>query len=258
MSESIPPMPPPLDLPPATLNAPSKAVHPDSAEALQYGRHRVAQELDLISPGVLRSTGTVSRTSLRTRGPQSSAWGPQRRPSSASTAADTTGTNQSESRSRDKRARTPWYALVTKFWTTEISVTVDDGDPRDYLGKTLRAETDEAHGKLTNGALERTFLAYLRTSLALAMTGVIIAQLFRLQHSVNPNPEIGFYVIGVPLAASFIALGVVVLLIGAFRFWRQQRAMLRGKVHAGGWELTAIMMLTIVVSGVLLSYLCAT
>jgi uncharacterized membrane protein YidH (DUF202 family) len=90
------------------------------------------------------------------------------------------------------------------------------------------------------------------------MTGVITAQLFRLQHSMNPNSDIGFYVIGVPLAATFIAIGMVVLLIGAYRFFKQQHAMIRGKVHAGGWELTVIMLLCISVSGVLFFYLCAT
>jgi uncharacterized membrane protein YidH (DUF202 family) len=45
-------------------------------------------------------------------------------------------------------------------------------------------------------ALERTFLDYLRTSLALVMTGVITVQLFRLQHTVAPDPRIGFFVLG--------------------------------------------------------------
>ena len=87
------------------------------------------------------------------------------------------------------------------------------------------------------------------------MTGVIIAQLFRLQHSETPNPELGYYVLGVPLAATFIAFGMVVLFIGAFRFWRQQNALARGKVHAGGWEITAIMAISILVSLCLFSYL---
>lgn len=87
------------------------------------------------------------------------------------------------------------------------------------------------------------------------MTGVITAQLFRLQHALNPDPDIGYFVFGVPLAASFIGSGMVVLLIGAFRFWRQQNAMVRGKVHAGGWEVTGIMVLVIAVSGLLFVYM---
>ncbi|ORY05078.1 hypothetical protein BCR34DRAFT_448932, partial [Clohesyomyces aquaticus] len=131
-------------------------------------------------------------------------------------------------RYRLRRQVPHWYDPVVKFWESQISVTIDEGSHRDHL------------------ALERTFLGYLRTSLALAMTGVLTAQLFRLQHSINPSPTFGFFVLGIPLAATFIGLGALVLLIGAFRFWRQQRAMIRGKVHAGGWEITAIMGLSIV------------
>ena len=89
-------------------------------------------------------------------------------------------------------------------------------------------------------ALERTYLGYVRTSMALVMLGVIVAQLFRLQHTENPNRHIGYFVVGTPLAAILIIAGMSVLLLGAYRTWRQQNAMLRGKIHAGGWEMNAI------------------
>ncbi|KAF1360591.1 hypothetical protein EJ07DRAFT_45487, partial [Lizonia empirigonia] len=116
-----------------------------------------------------------------------------------------------------------WYSPVVKFWTTYVSLTVDEGTQRDHL------------------ALERTFLGYLRTSLILVMTGVIIAQLFRIQRSANPDPKIGFYVIGQPLSAAFISMAIFVLLVGAIRFWRLQDALVRGKALAGGWEVFVIM-----------------
>ena len=97
-------------------------------------------------------------------------------------------------------------------------------------------------------ALERTFLAYLRTSLALAMAGVLTAQLFHLQRSVNPNMTMGFFVIGIPLSATFIGFGIVVLFVGAYRFWLQQNAMVMGKIYAGGWDINCIMILSILVS----------
>jgi uncharacterized membrane protein YidH (DUF202 family) len=87
------------------------------------------------------------------------------------------------------------------------------------------------------------------------MTGVVIAQLFRLQHTENPNRTFGFYVLGIPLAACFIGFGAVVLLVGALRFWRQQEAMIRGKVLRGGWEITLIMIFSIAVSSTLFFYL---
>lgn len=91
-------------------------------------------------------------------------------------------------------------------------------------------------------------MGYLRTSLALSMTGVTIAQLFRLQHSYDPDKDFGFYVIGAPLAACFIISAIFVLSLGAIRFWRQQSAIVRGRVIAGGWEINIIMAGAIVVS----------
>lgn len=73
------------------------------------------------------------------------------------------------------------------------------------------------------------------------MLGVIIAQLLRLQRSENPDPKLGFFVSGVPLASICIIAAVIVLLGGTFRFWRQQNAILRGKVYAGGWEIAIIL-----------------
>ena len=89
-------------------------------------------------------------------------------------------------------------------------------------------------------ALERTFLGYLRTALALSMISVVIAQLYRLEHSPNPDRVFGFFVLGIPLACVCIGAAIMVLLFGAYRCWRQQNAILRGKVHAGGWEVNVI------------------
>lgn len=97
-----------------------------------------------------------------------------------------------------------------------------------------------SHLLLPLAALERTYLGYLRTSLAFSMLSVIIAQLFRLQHTENPDKELGFFIISIPLACICIGAAITVLLLGTYRFWRQQNAILRGKVHAGGWELNTI------------------
>ncbi|KAF2277433.1 uncharacterized protein EI97DRAFT_374682 [Westerdykella ornata] len=120
-----------------------------------------------------------------------------------------------------------WYDPIVKFWTRHISLTIDEAPHRDHL------------------ALERTFLGYLRTSLQFAMTGVIIAQLFTLQRSINPSPTFGFHKLGTPLAAIFVGLAILVLLIGAFRVWKQQNAMVRGKIYSGGWEISTIMLLSL-------------
>lgn len=86
-----------------------------------------------------------------------------------------------------------------------------------------------------------------RTSLALAFLSVIIAQLFRLQHIKHPDPVFGFYVLGKPLSCTCVSAAIVVNLLGTYRFWRQQNAMLRGKVFSGGWEMHATFAVVLVV-----------
>ncbi|RMX98310.1 hypothetical protein D0867_12484 [Hortaea werneckii] len=92
----------------------------------------------------------------------------------------------------------------------------------------------------TPGRPQQCYLGYLRTPLALSMVGVVISQLYRLQHSPSLNPVYGYYVLGNPIACIFHASALVVILVGAVRFSRQQSAMSIGKVHAGGWEVLVI------------------
>ena len=78
---------------------------------------------------------------------------------------------------------------------------------------------------------ERTFLAWLRTSLAFASIGVAITQLFRLNTTINEreglvpaNPE-GTYrlrQVGKPLGATFLGIAIVVLLVGGRRYFESQ------------------------------------
>ncbi|KAL5447688.1 hypothetical protein PMIN07_001810 [Paraphaeosphaeria minitans] len=201
-------------LAPSTLYAAPTPPHHDSEAFLRSDRHRSAQELEPLPHGPARSASRSSRT-LSTR------------PSQTSTATDASG-----SRLGLRRQTPRWYDGAVRFWTSNVSVGIEEGAHRDHL------------------ALERTFLGYLRTSLALAVTGVVVAQLFRLQHASSPNLHIGFFVLGVPLAASFIALGILVLLLGALRFWRQQAALVRGRVWVGGWEVLAIMGASLAITAV--------
>ena len=69
--------------------------------------------------------------------------------------------------------------------------------------------------------------------------GIVIAQLWTLEHSLSPSKVFGYFVLSKPLAVIFQSAALCVVLIGGFRFWRQQSAMAIGKVHAGGWEIIA-------------------
>ncbi|KAL8681643.1 MAG: hypothetical protein Q9186_002240 [Xanthomendoza sp. 1 TL-2023] len=120
-------------------------------------------------------------------------------------------------------------STLKTFWKRHVVVRVPHEACRDHF------------------ALERTYLGYLRTSLALAFLGVFIAQLFRLQHTENPNPVFGFFVLGIPLSCICTGAAILINLLGAYRFWRQQNAMLRGKIQCGGWEVYATLGTVLVV-----------
>ncbi|KAL4746279.1 hypothetical protein BDW72DRAFT_185191 [Aspergillus terricola var. indicus] len=118
---------------------------------------------------------------------------------------------------------------IQRFWTRHVVLTVAQKKNRDYF------------------ALERTFLAYIRTSVILAMQGVLIAQLFRLQFA-GASKGLGYHEVGVPLSVTCHCAAIVTAILGAHRFWKQQSAIALGTVYAGGWELNCIGFLTTAVS----------
>ncbi|EOA86403.1 hypothetical protein ACJQWK_05907 [Exserohilum turcicum] len=227
-SSRAPPLPP-LNLPSAALHIHSSTrsqLHPDSEDAVRFERQRFAKELEPVRRNNKDTTPSEAHAppsfaSLRSRGASANSVRSTSRDDLrryASTQADVDDDTEHGDTPRSKR----FYDALVTFWTTQISLSIDEGAQRDHL------------------ALERTFLGYLRTSLLLVMTGIIIAQLFIVQHSPTPKP-FGFHRIGRPLSATFICLAIVVLIIGALRFWRLQRALVGGKALAGGWEVSAIM-----------------
>ena len=99
-------------------------------------------------------------------------------------------------------------------------------------------------------ALERTYLAWMRTSIKFAHFGVLVAQLFRLPHALLPSSPLvsEFYRLGKPLGLGSIAIAIVVILVGGFRCWQQQQYMISGRIRSCGWELWVIVLCTIGVS----------
>ncbi|KAI1184668.1 hypothetical protein F5B17DRAFT_411165 [Nemania serpens] len=82
-------------------------------------------------------------------------------------------------------------------------------------------------------ALERTFLAWLRTSLAFASIGIAVTQLFRLNTSLaNEQTNRHLQHIGKPLGATFIGISILVLLLGYHRFQQPQQWLMKGKFPA--------------------------
>lgn len=59
----------------------------------------------------------------------------------------------------------------------------------------------------------------------------------RLQHSPTPDPRFGFFVLGKPLSCICHGAAMFVTAIGAYRCWRCQNAITRGKAICGGFEI---------------------
>ncbi|KAI1311457.1 hypothetical protein F5Y03DRAFT_307630 [Xylaria venustula] len=82
-------------------------------------------------------------------------------------------------------------------------------------------------------AVERTFLAWMRTSLAFASIGIAITQLFRLNASLtDERTNQHFRHLGKPLGITFIGVSILVLLLGYQRFYQPQQWLMKGKFPA--------------------------
>ncbi|KAL8778639.1 MAG: hypothetical protein Q9213_007329 [Squamulea squamosa] len=129
---------------------------------------------------------------------------------------------QSAAEAKDNESEGWWKDLVDKYGTVEL----------DNKGSVARDHL----------ALERTFLAWLRTSLAFASIGIAITQLFRLNTTISrreglepKDPADGSYhlrQVGKPLGATFMGIAIIVLLVGGRRYFESQYWIIRGKFPA--------------------------
>jgi uncharacterized membrane protein YidH (DUF202 family) len=126
---------------------------------------------------------------------------------------------------------------ISSFWSKYVRLIIEEDDCRDHL------------------ALERTFLAYIRTASAYAQFGVLMSQLFRLNDS-----DVGFRVpttltIGNAVGASTVGVAIVIVLTGAGYFVKQQRGLVRGVILSRGYDVPVIMVFSFVLLSIILGLL---
>ncbi|TFK69527.1 hypothetical protein BDN72DRAFT_767772 [Pluteus cervinus] len=108
-------------------------------------------------------------------------------------------------------------------------------------------------------ASERTFLAYVRTSLSLATTGVGLVQLFTVASQATPpnpiSPKVQNF--ARPLGSTLVLFGFVVLLLGVYRYFVNQTALTQGHITVARISVYAITLIlstiVIIVFAVLVS-----
>ncbi|KAM6494125.1 protein of unknown function (DUF202) domain containing protein [Amanita muscaria] len=162
-------------------------------------------------------------------------------------------TGRSVDRERRKRRKTPSVSRASKkdhqshrdeSASTVVEVEEDDRERRgDHRRKhvprfiALRSLVLKNTGSVARDHLasERTFLAYMRTSLTLVAAAIALVQIF-LSAAPRDHPKTnavhGLGITVRTLAASTIILGMIVLFIGIQRYFAIQAALTMGKFPA--------------------------
>lgn len=94
-------------------------------------------------------------------------------------------------------------------------------------------------------AIERTFLAWLRTSLSFASIGIAVTQLFRLNTSLDGGIDATKNMdtlrqMGKPLGTTFLGISILTLFLGYRRYFQSQHWVMQGKFPASRGTVTIV------------------
>jgi putative membrane protein len=108
-------------------------------------------------------------------------------------------------------------------------------------------------------ALERTFLAWVRTSIAVITLGFVVARfsLWLRELAAKFNPEIPAHHVGASLwiGETMIGAGAILTLLAAWRYRMVARAIERGEVKADPKLVTFVTIMVTVLAGAIIIYM---
>ena len=111
-------------------------------------------------------------------------------------------------------------------------------------------------------ANERTFLAWVRTSIAVLGLGFVVAKfsvwLRELSARLNEPVQASHTRLSLPLGVAMMALGGLLAVIAAWRYRRVRAAIERGEPAAGGNTVTLVAVMVLAITAALIAYMIAT
>ncbi|KXT17702.1 hypothetical protein AC579_9028 [Pseudocercospora musae] len=146
---------------------------------------------------------------------------------------------QAKTSAQQSRHTAGCLSIIAHWWSLHIAPEVPEAQCRDHF------------------AVERTFLAYVRTASAFAQIGVTIAQLFKLtRESLDLSPAV--WRLGHALGPAAQCLAMVIILVGAFRCSRQQgRIAHHGRSKPPGnmaWAMTGLLLTFVILTSEVLTW----
>jgi uncharacterized membrane protein YidH (DUF202 family) len=252
----------------------------ESAPIIQHAQGG-AKDYSSISPSISARTNSVGHTNGNSSGlvgttgtTRSMQWESREHSATQREEAERHAAEQ------ERRESSKWRKFLDKYGSVELENKGSVARDHLALGKythihnLLNCSPTQltrlsSRGTLANIWVERTFLAWLRTSLSFASIGIAITQLFRLNTAISnppPNntsnssspsidsetPQVRLRHVGKPLGATFIAISILILCIGFHRYFEAQHYVIRGKFPASRGS---IMLVSAVAGGLIISSL---